>query len=161
MLPTRHASCREGRPGSARLASLMNCRPDLRRPSTGSNQWHNEVPPSSGITSSIFCWIDWGGNLTNAPTVQTTVGVIGRFETASSELHRCSRLQYTTPSASFHRPCIANIIRAAWLAERIRQADSAPPTVSKYRSRLAWIAARASATLCHPFILAVFPSNSL
>jgi len=92
------------------------------------------------------------------------------LRTALSELHRYCHPQYTMPRDGFTgirvtqvapaRPSGARVAKVAF-RDVEPQADSASPTASKYRSRLVWIAARASATLCHPFILAVFPSNSL
>ena len=92
------------------------------------------------------------------------------MRTALSELHRYCHPQYTMPHDGLTgirvtqvapaRPSVARVAKAAF-RDVEPQADSASPTASKYRSRLAWIAARASATPCQPFILAVFPSNSL
>jgi hypothetical protein len=91
----------------------------------------NISPSGSGdhyleINSSNCLLVDWGRELSGHSHSGTTVGVIGRYARRSSELHRYCHLQYTILWVQFHKT------------------DSLLRCASKYRSRLSWIAVRAS-----------------
>jgi hypothetical protein len=68
--PAQHTWPEEGLPVGAQGAPLPPRHLDLKRQAVAPIGWHNEVPLPSENHLFNCLLVDWGGKLTNAPTVQ-------------------------------------------------------------------------------------------